>query len=102
MATVTIEFRKVMMTTESRDAPVYSVTGVTAAITSSAVSQVTATSAAISDCATVHNTGPELIRVAFGAAPVAAVDANSALIGVGERRDFGPMYAGWKAAVING
>ena len=98
MAQVIIEMGKAMTPGRHGAAPTYDPNPQAEELASSGTSAASTITAMAADVCTVYAAGD--VWVAFGASPVAAVE-QSCFVASGHRRDFGPMGAGFKAAVID-
>lgn len=73
----------------------------TEVIASSASSQTTTMTANQADVAHIENAGAEDVWVHFSPSPTAAIGTTH-LVQAGQARDFAPLEAGMKCALING
>lgn len=101
MSQVVIEFSAASVGTPYGTTPILSTDGAQSEeITSSGTSQATTMTTDRWDVASVMNNGSEDIWITFAATPTAVVGTTH-FLAAGERRDFGPLTVGYKAAVIN-
>lgn len=102
MPQVIVEFGRSMAPQPGRstDAPVYDPFPQVEEVTSSGTSQATTIAAKAHDVAAIMNAGTTPVWAAFGTSPTAAV-GSGVFIPANTVRDFGPIGAGMKAAIID-